>query len=141
MSAQTGIMTHDANQSALSYLRRERAHVEPRVYEDPMPDIQYPSLIPVDTSAPAWVDAIEFTSMTKAGQAEWHQGDSDDIPLAQVATDLHQSGVHLAAIGYGYGYEEINKASTTANHFLHGRRVPRVVRLRNSLKTSFLMAM
>lgn len=110
MNLQTGITTQDAVTAALSMVRKERAHIEQRVYEDPMPDIQYPQLIPVDTSAPAWVDAIEFTSMQKAGQAKWFQGDSDDVPLAQVNTDLHQSGVHMASIGYGWGYEEINKA-------------------------------
>lgn len=110
MNLNTGQLTVQDRQAALAFVRREGTYVESQVYEDPMTEIQYPSLVPVDTSAPAWSDVIEYTQITKAGKAKWFQGDSDDVPLAQVATDTHQSGVHMAAMGYGWGYEEIHKA-------------------------------
>ena len=53
------IITQDAQQVAMSFLIRQASLIEPTVYAIRYQDIQYPSLIPVDTSAPEWTPVPE----------------------------------------------------------------------------------
>jgi hypothetical protein len=98
-------------QSALSFVTRQAAHIEPQVYEIKYPDLQYSELIPIDTSAGEWADSIEFYSMDKVGQAEWFNHAARDVPRADVTRTQHTHGIEMAAIGYGYTLAEIGKAS------------------------------
>lgn len=100
---------YDAQQ-ALGFLVSQTAHIETEVYEIQYPDIQYPNLIPVDTSAAEWAKSITFYSMDKVGQADWFNHLSKDIPLADVERAQHEHLIHMAAIGYRYTLEEIGQA-------------------------------
>ncbi|MCC7268806.1 MAG: hypothetical protein IT546_15910, partial [Caulobacteraceae bacterium] len=51
------IYTHDAQQKALNFLLSQTTLIEPQVYATRYQDIQYASLIPVDTSAPEWIQS------------------------------------------------------------------------------------
>ncbi|KAF0675079.1 DUF2184 domain-containing protein [Profundibacterium mesophilum] len=101
--------TFDA-QAALGFVESQRSHIENEVNAEPLPDIQYPFLTPVDTSAHPFTQTVEFYSSELFGRAGWVNGNSDDIPLAGTARAKHKSAVFMAAIGYGFGYEEINVA-------------------------------
>jgi len=101
--------TFDA-QAALGFVISQTAHVESSVYAIKYPDIQYPSLIPVDTSANPFAKTVTYFSSDKGGKADWINGNSDDIPMADVAMTQYETGVYTAGIGYGYGWEEINQA-------------------------------
>jgi hypothetical protein len=100
---------YDAQQ-ALGFLVSQTAHIEREVYEIKYPDIQYPNLIPVDTSANEWAKSITFYSMDKVGQAEWFSHLAKDVPLADVERSQHEHLIHMAAIGYRYTLEEIGQA-------------------------------
>lgn len=97
-------------QAALGFVTSQTTHIETQVNETVYPDIQYPGLIPVDTSAHPFAKSVTYYSSDKFGKAGWVNGNSDDIPLAGTERAKHETNVYMAGIGYSYGYEEINQA-------------------------------
>lgn len=97
-------------QAALGFVLSQTTYIERAVNQIVYADIQYQDLIPVDTSAPEWVKTVTFYSGDKFGKAGWINGNSDDIPLAGSERTKLESSVYTAAIGYGYGLEEISQA-------------------------------
>lgn len=98
-------------QAALGFVLAQTSYIERQVNEIVYPDIQYPMLVPVDTSAPEWIKSVTYFSQDKFGAAQWLNGNSDDIPRAGTQRTKFETEVHMAGIGYGYGLEEINQAS------------------------------
>lgn len=98
-------------QAALGFVLAQTSYIERQVNEIVYPDIQYPMLVPVDTSAPEWVKSVTYFSQDKFGAAQWLNGNSDDIPRAGTQRTKFETEVHMAGIGYGYGLEEINQSS------------------------------
>jgi hypothetical protein len=98
------------SQAALGFVVSQTAHIEAGVYRMKYADIQYPALIPVDTSAHPFAKTVTFYSMDKRGAADWLNGNADDIPMADFELDSYESAIYTAGIGYGYGWEEINHA-------------------------------
>jgi hypothetical protein len=105
---------YDAQQ-ALSFLVNQASHIEPQVYAVKYPDIQYPQLVPIDTSANEWSRTVTFFSQDKVGAANWFAADSNDIPRADIVQDKHEHTIHMAAIGYGYNLEELGAAMLVPN--------------------------
>lgn len=103
------LSTFDA-QAALGFVIAQTAYIEPLVYQTVYPDIQYPSLIPVDSSAPEWIKTITFYSGDRMGVADWINANSDDIPMVGTEMTKFESSVYEAGIGYGFGYAEIRHA-------------------------------
>lgn len=97
-------------QAALGFLISQTAHIEQSVYQVRYADIQYPELIPVDTSADPFAKTVTYFSADKAGLADWINGNADDIPMADVEHTQFETSVQTAGIGYGYGWEELNQA-------------------------------
>lgn len=98
-------------QAALAFVLSQVTYVERAVNEIIYPDIQYQSLVPVDTSAPEWTKSVTYFSSDKFGKAEWLNGNADDVPRAGSERTMFSTNVYLAAIGYGYGLEEISQAA------------------------------
>lgn len=103
-------------QSALGFVQSQTAHIETQVNETVYPDIQYPELIPVDTSANEWAQTVTYYSSDKFGAADWINGNAGDIPLADTEMAEHSTSVHTAGIGYGFGLAEINTAALVGNN-------------------------
>ena len=97
-------------QDTLGFLISQTAAIEQQAYQIRYPDIQYPQLVPVDTSASEWARTITYFSMDKTGQAAWFTGASSDVPLADVSRDKYEVTIEMAAIGYGYNLEELGQA-------------------------------
>lgn len=97
-------------QAALGFVTSQTSHIEREVNATVYPDIQYPFLIPVDTSAHPFAKSVTYYSSDKFGKAEWINGNAGDIPMAGSELAKSETAVHTAGIGYGYGYEEINQA-------------------------------
>lgn len=110
-------VTFDA-QAAMGFVLSQTSHVETSVNETVYPDIQYPGLIPVDTSAHPFAQTVTYYSSDKFGAAGWINGNADDIPLAGTELAEHKTSVYTAAIGYGWGWEEVNVA------MMLGRNLP-----------------
>lgn len=114
-------------QAALGFVVSQTTYIERQVNEITYPDIQYPGLVPVDTSAPEWIKTVTYYSSDKVGKADWINGNSDDIPLAGTERSKFETNVHMAGIGYGYGLEEISQAqmlgiNLTADDAIAARR-------------------
>lgn len=114
-------------QSALGFVISQAAHIEPQVYAVRYPDIQYPSLIPVDTSAHPMAKTVTYFSSDKFGEAGWINGGADDIPMAGTNRAKHDVPVYTAGIGYGWSWEELEQAkmlgiNLTADDAMAARR-------------------
>lgn len=97
-------------QSALGFVVAQTSIIEPGVYRTVYPDIQYRGLIPVDTSGSEFATSVTYYSQDQYGKADWINGNADDIPKAGTNRSQFQTGVHLAGIGYGYGWQEVGRA-------------------------------
>lgn len=100
----------DAQQVAMSFLIRQASLIEPTVYAMRYQEIQYAALIPVDTSAPEWIQSVTYFSMDGVGQAQWFHGNASDVPKVVLTREKFETGVSMAAIGYGYTLEELGTA-------------------------------
>jgi hypothetical protein len=98
------------SQEALAFLVRQTSHIEAEVYRTVYPEIQYPDLIPIDTSANEWAKSITFFSMDKVGQAAWFSHLATDMRLADVNRTKFEQGIEMAGIGYRYTLEELGFA-------------------------------
>ncbi len=98
------------SQQALSFLIQQTSQIEAEVYKVQYPDIQYSSLIPIDTSANEWAKSVTFYSMDKVGQAAWFSHQSTDMRMADINKTKFEVGMEMAAIGYRYTLEEIGFA-------------------------------
>jgi hypothetical protein len=104
-------MRHLVNdQQAMGFLVSQTAYIEPQVVEIKYPDIQYASLIPVDTSANEWAKSITYYSVDKTGKATWFDANAKDIHVADVSRAKFEVGVEMADIGYRYNLEELGQA-------------------------------
>lgn len=98
-------------QAALGFVISQTTHIERQVNEIVYPDIQYPGLVPVDTSASPWAKTVTYFSSDKYGKADWINGNADDVPRAGTELTKFETQIHTAGIGYGYGLEEISQAA------------------------------
>ena len=104
------MFTLDAQQAALSFVIAQNTHIEAGVYAKKYPDIQYPGLIPVDTSAHPFAKTVTYFSSDKYGDAKWINGNADDVPIAGTTREKFETQVHTAGIGYAWGWEEVGAA-------------------------------
>jgi hypothetical protein len=94
-------------QSALTFLQQQASYIEPQVYEIEYPDIQYPDLVPIDTSGNEWMKSKTFYSTDKVGQAAWTHHMANDIPFADIVKAKFEVGMEMGGIGYYYTLEEL----------------------------------
>lgn len=97
-------------QQALSFLVNQTSHIESQVVRVLYPDIQYPMLVPVDTSANEWAKSVTYFSMDKVGAAGWFNHLAKDMPIADVQKTKFEQGIEMAGIGYRYTLEELGQA-------------------------------
>lgn len=97
-------------QAAMGFLVNQASHIEAQVVRIAYPDIQYPQLIPVDTSANEWAKSVTFFSMDRAGQAAWFHHMAKDMRIADVQRTKHEHTIEMAGIGYRYTLEELGQA-------------------------------
>lgn len=102
--------TMDAQQQALSFLVNQVSTIEAEVVRIQYPEIQYPVLVPVDTSANEWAKSVTFFSIDRKGQADWFNAGAKDLPLADIERAKNEHGIELAGIGYRYNLEELGQA-------------------------------
>lgn len=97
-------------QEALGFLVSQTTHIEPTVYKMRYASIQYPELIPVDTSANEWAKSVTYFSADAVGKADWFSHLAKDMPIADVDRTKHEVGIEMAGIGYRYTLEELGHA-------------------------------
>lgn len=98
------------SQQALSFLVQQASYIEAEVYKVQYPELQYSSLIPIDTSANEWAKSVTFFSMDRVGAAAWFNHMATDMRLADVNRSKFEVGIEMAGIGYRYTLEELGFA-------------------------------
>lgn len=101
----------DAMQANLGFAIQQTAHIEAGVYRYKYPDLDYASIVPVDTSANPFAKTVTYFSMDGVGKAGWINGNSKDINRVDISIDRDETTVHMAGIGYGWGFEEVAQAA------------------------------
>lgn len=109
-------------QSALSFMVQQASYIEPEVYRIQYPEIQYPTLVPVDTSGDEWAKAITFFSLDQVGQAAWFHHMADDLPFADIIRNQYQVQLEMAGVGYYYTLEEVAQTQRIPNLNLTAER-------------------
>jgi hypothetical protein len=97
-------------QEALAFLIAQASYIEPEIYRIQYPDILYPQLVPVDTSANEWAKSITYFAIDRVGEADWLSGMANDMRYADVNRAKFEQGLEMAGIGYTYTLEEIGQA-------------------------------
>lgn len=100
----------DAMQASLGFAQKQTSHIEAGVYALRYPELDYASLVPVDTSAGEFSKSVTYYSMDGAGAAKWLNGNGKDVPVVGLQMEQHETAIHTAGIGYSYGFEEVNQA-------------------------------
>jgi hypothetical protein len=98
-------------QAALGFVVSQRTHIETEVMRREVPEILYPRLIPVDTSANPYAQSVTFFSQDAVGKAKFINGKGDDIPLVDVMRTKFEQTVNEAGIGYSFSLMEIGAAN------------------------------
>lgn len=115
-------------QQALGFLIEQTSSIETEVYKVAYPEIQYPTLVPVDESANEWAKSVTFFSMDRVGAADWFNHMATDMRLADVARSKYETGIEMAGIGYRYTLEEIGQAMMIPGLNLTSERAEAAVR-------------
>lgn len=102
-------------QAQLGFLIGQLTYVEQEVLRQPYPDIKYPSILSVDTSAPDYVESIAFKVLDYKGEPAPIGDTAHDFPLAEIAAKVGGVDVVQAGLGYAYTQIEIGKAQQMAS--------------------------
>ena len=97
-------------QAALGFVTHQRTHIETEVLRKPYPEIKYPRMIPVDTSANPFALSVTHFTQDMTGRAKFVNGKGDDIPLVNVTGSKFEQTVNMAGVGYSFSLEEIGAA-------------------------------
>lgn len=103
-------LNDEDRKAVMAFAVSQRTHIETEVNEAVYADIQYPSLIPVDTSANEFAKTITYYSTDKYGKADWINGNADDVPMVGTEMSKKETSVHMAGVGYGWGWDELQIA-------------------------------
>lgn len=98
-------------QEAMGFVQSQAKAINTTVYKAEYPDFDYASLVPVDSSAPEWSDGMITYLTDTVGQAQFISGMAKDIPLADVIRGQSSVDYELAALGYDFSLEEVNRAA------------------------------
>lgn len=94
----------------LNFVRNQTRVINTRSYEVEYPEMDFASLLPVNTSYPEWADGVDTYISDKVGEAKWQSGYAKDIPLADVTLQMVTSKFAMYSVGYRWNIEELAKA-------------------------------
>lgn len=105
-----------ADQKQLAFVVANTAHVESEAYAARMPNILYPELVKVDTSANAFSQSVVSYNTAQAGLAAFTETTAGDFPTVDLKKEQSIIAVKTAGIAYGYSLEEIGLAMMTGTN-------------------------
>lgn len=112
---------NDAVGVDIGFVRNQSHVLNSRAFEIEYPEMDYASLVPVNTDYPEWASGVDTYVGDKVGAAKWQSGYSKDVPLADVTLQMVSSTFAMYAVGYQWNVEELGKA-TFANYPLTSRK-------------------
>lgn len=113
--------TMDAQiQAALGFVVGQLTYVEQEVLRQPYPEIRYPQILNVETSAPDWIESVAFKTLDFRGKPQILGDKSNDFPVAEMASAIGGVDVHTFSLGYQYTLAEIGKAMELERNSIGG---------------------
>ncbi|MFK5165256.1 hypothetical protein, partial [Propionibacterium freudenreichii] len=68
--------------AVLGFVLSQRTSMETQVMTRPYPEIKYPRMIPLDTSANPYAASVTFFTRDVVGKAKFINASGDDVPMA-----------------------------------------------------------
>ncbi len=98
--------------SLISVLNTQIANVNVRVMQDPLTDIQYPSLIPVNTNYATWQPSAAVLNLGEGyGEAQWITGYAKDVPQVELEAGSSSIRFEMFASGWKTNIQEAGQAA------------------------------
>lgn len=94
-----------------AFLTPQLYRIETEVYMTRYPSYDISLYMDVDTSGDMWDVGTVFYSMDQVGQAEYFSGAAFDMPYANAKMAQFTKPYHLAAIGYEWNTQELQRAA------------------------------
>lgn len=98
-------------QVGYAFLTPQLHRIEAEVYSIKYPSFDISRFMTVDTSGDMWDVGTVVYSMDKVGQAEFMGGGAFDMPYASTQMSQATRNFHLAAIGYEWNTQEMQRAA------------------------------
>ena len=98
-------------QVGYAFLSPQLLRIESEVYMTKYPSFDITRFMPVDSSGDMWDVGTLVYSMDKVGQAEFLAGGAFDMPYASAQMSQATRNFHLAAIGYEWNTQELQRAA------------------------------
>lgn len=90
---------------------RQQSHVlNAQVYEIEYEEMDYRSLIPINTNIPEWASGMDTLIADKVGEAKWQSTFAKDVPMADVTLNMVSVNFAEYAVGYQWNIGELGKA-------------------------------
>ncbi|MBI1179110.1 MAG: DUF2184 domain-containing protein [Alphaproteobacteria bacterium] len=98
-------------QVGYAFLAPQLLRIEAEVYMTKYPSFDISAFMPVDSSGDMWDVGTLVYSMDQVGQAEFLAGGAFDMPYASTKMAQFTRNFHLAAIGYEWNTQEMQRAA------------------------------
>jgi len=98
-------------QAQLAFLTPQLFRVESEVYQIRYPSFDLAPLMFVNEDGDMWDVGTVFYAGDIAGSAQFIGGKARDIPYADISTSQYTQAYHLAAIGYEWSLQELQRAA------------------------------
>ena len=99
-------------QVGYAFLTPQLHRIETEVYMTKYPSFDITRFMPVDSTGDMWDVGTVVYSMDQAGQAQFMAGGAFDMPYASTNMAQNTRNFHLAAIGYEWNTQELQRAAT-----------------------------
>lgn len=98
-------------QVGYAFLQPQLYRIEAEVYLTRYPSFDISRFMTVDSSGDMWDVGTLVYSMDQVGQAQFLAGGSFDMPYASTKMEQNTKAFHLAAIGYEWNTQELQRAA------------------------------
>lgn len=96
--------------SGFGFFISQLAYLEAKVYESKYRKIVYPEFVPVDTSAPEWIDQVDYISYDSVGVSGFTSENAADAQEVTLQTSKSTIPVFYGKNAYSYSLRELQKS-------------------------------
>lgn len=95
----------------LAFYQSQLAYLEPRWYETKYPGIDYPELVPVNTSLPEWVNEVNWRMYDGVTMGKFIGANADDLPRVAISAKMFKAPIEYAGNEFEYSLNEMRVAA------------------------------
>lgn len=109
-------VNHRFTEDQSIFTARQLDYVKGRTYDRKLPPMNGLTLVPQESDAPEWAEAIVYRSYDAVGLAKIVANYADDLPRADVAGREVMVPVRTIGDSYGYNINELNVSAATGQN-------------------------